>query len=81
MGFPMAVIERLQSVFDLVFPVRVNLKTDLTAHDVTGWDSISHVKLILAVEREFGIRFNLREINSFQNVGDLVNAIQSKVSK
>jgi acyl carrier protein len=76
-----SILKRLQTVFNSVFAVGINVRADLTAHDVTGWDSLTHVKLILAVEREFHIRFSLREINSFQNVGDMANAIESKAKK
>ncbi|MGZ3693551.1 MAG: acyl carrier protein [Bdellovibrionota bacterium] len=53
---------------------------DITAHDVTEWDSLLHVKLILSVEREFGVRFTLSEINSFQTVGNLMEVLQKKLS-
>jgi acyl carrier protein len=74
-----AVLNRLQQVFDSVFPSKVNLRADLSAHMVDEWDSLLHVKLILAVEKEFQIRFTLPEISSFQNAGDLIHAVSAKV--
>jgi acyl carrier protein len=47
------------------------------AADVAGWDSLTHVTLVLQVEREFGVRFSSREVAMLQNAGelqDLVNA-------
>jgi len=52
----------------------------MTANDVDGWDSLSHVNLILAVEKGFGIRFTRKEIMSFKNVGELLRCIDSKCS-
>lgn len=51
----------------------------LKAADVDGWDSLAHVRLILAVEKAFGVRFKAAEINAFKNVGDLADSITSKL--
>lgn len=53
---------------------------ELKAGDVDGWDSLAHVRLMLAVEREFAIKFKAAEINSFKNVGDLADSIAAKVN-
>ncbi len=50
----------------------------LTAKDVDGWDSLSHMMIITKIEEEFGIRFKLRELNKLKNLGSLVSLIQSK---
>lgn len=52
---------------------------ETTADDVDGWDSLSHVNLIFAVESRFSIRFTQKELRSFKNVGDLVSCIERKV--
>ncbi len=51
---------------------------ELTAKDVDGWDSLSHMMIITKIEEEFGIRFKLRELNKLKNLGSLVSLIQSK---
>jgi acyl carrier protein len=51
----------------------------LTAADVNGWDSLAHVRLILAIERDFKIGFSAGEVAGFKNVGDLVSSIRSKL--
>jgi acyl carrier protein len=56
------------------------LREDLTAADVKSWDSLNHIDLIVAVEREFGIRFTTREVTSLKNVGELVALTQAKLS-
>lgn len=51
---------------------------ETTADDVEEWDSLSHIRLIVAVERAFGIKFANAEIESLENVGDLIDAIDKK---
>jgi acyl carrier protein len=75
----MATIEELSEVFRKVFEDdSIVLKRETTADNVEGWDSLSHVVLILAVENHFHIKFNNRELLTFKNVGDLVNSIDNK---
>jgi acyl carrier protein len=53
---------------------------ELRAADVPQWDSLGHVQLIVLVEQAFGIRFNSGEVRGFNNLGDLVDAIEKKKS-
>jgi len=55
------------------------LTDETTADDVEGWDSLSHVQLVAAMEEAFGIEFKSREILSWDNVGDLIDSIEKKV--
>ena len=47
--------------------------------DVDGWDSLTHIRLILTIEKVFKIKFSTSEIGKLENVGDLVALIQGKV--
>jgi len=49
-----------------------------TADDVDGWDSLTHVELIVAVERAFGVRFTTKEVKVLSNVGDLVRLVEKR---
>jgi acyl carrier protein len=49
-----------------------------TAQVVDGWDSLMHINLIVAIEREFKVRFTTREITGLRNVGDLIDLIARK---
>jgi len=51
----------------------------LTARDVPGWDSLRNIRLILTVEKAYGVRFSASEIGKLQNVGDLVHLVQAKL--
>jgi acyl carrier protein len=71
-----AVEEVLREVFDDP-GLRVSATT--TANDVDGWDSLSHVNVVVAVEARFGIRFTQREALTFRNVGEMVAAIEKRL--
>ncbi len=69
------VIAKLQTVFDDVFVDPVVVTPELRADDVDEWDSLLHVSLIVAVEKAFGIRFRVGEVELTKNVGDLANLV------
>ncbi len=54
------------------------LKAELSAKDVQGWDSFKQIEIIMAIEERFGIKFTTRELDSLQNVGDLVRVVAAK---
>jgi acyl carrier protein len=50
-----------------------------TAKDVQGWDSLTHVQIIIAVESEYNFHFSFSEASQLENVGQFVDAIYDKV--
>lgn len=56
------------------------LRDDMTAADVPAWDSLSHIDLVMAVEKGFGIRLTTREVRGMKNVGDLKGLIRQKTA-
>jgi len=76
----MTTLEKLNGIFRTVFDNDdLDIRPEMTANDVDGWDSLSHVNLILAVEKGFGIRFTQRELLTFKNVGDLLKSIERQL--
>ncbi len=70
---------RLNKVFRDVFDddsITVNPKT--TANDIEDWDSLEHITLISAVEREFKMKFKMGEISSMKNVGEMANIVAAR---
>lgn len=57
------------------------LNDDTVAGQVPGWDSLSHIGILAAVEKEFGIRFRSLEVIRFKNVGDLQKAVDKKLGE
>lgn len=52
--------------------------TELSAKDVDGWDSLTHIRLLLTIEKVFKIKFSTSEIGGLENVGDLVKLIKAR---
>jgi acyl carrier protein len=75
------VIQELQKVFDQTFVEDVVVTPQLSADDVEEWDSLTHVSLILAIEKAFNLRFRVGEVEATKNVGDLANLIAKKLDK
>ena len=74
------ILSQLQVIFQEVFQddeIKVNFST--TAEDVNNWDSLSHINLVVSVEKLFDIRLALGEIADLQNVGDFVHVIKNKL--
>lgn len=75
-------LQTLTEVFRQVFEdPTIQLTPSTTADQVEGWDSMSHVNLIMAVENRFDIRFKPKEVVSFKNVGDLARCVESKLGE
>ena len=73
-------IKDLSEVFKIVFDdEEINVTEENTANDIEGWDSMTHVLLLSAIEESFGIEFNQKEVRKFQTVGDLLASVNSKL--
>ena len=60
-----ALLEQVQDIFrDVLDDEEVVLTAESTAEDVEGWDSLTHIQLIVAIEKHFKIKFTSREILS-----------------
>jgi len=73
------IYERIENIFREILDDEDIVLFDTTvADDIDGWDSLTHVQLVVAIEKELGIRFTSREILSWKNVGQMVDTIQNK---
>ncbi len=58
-----------------------DITDDTRADQVPGWDSLSHINIILAIEKNFNIRFKGLEVLRCKNIGDLQKLVNSKLEK
>jgi acyl carrier protein len=73
------ILNKLTQIFRETFSEpELELNPDMTANDVKNWDSLTHMLMISKVEKEFGIKFKLKELNKLKKVGDLTDAINEK---
>jgi acyl carrier protein len=76
----MDIIANLNQIFSDVLELdEVNLKRETTANDIEEWDSLSHILLIVAIEKGFKLRFTSKEIQSWKNVGEMIDCIETKL--
>lgn len=71
--------DRLTSIFRTTFGDEgIVLRDEMTADDIDGWDSVSHIQLIFAVEDEFGIRMSMKDLEGLSDVGALIETIRRR---
>ena len=70
------ILHRMEEVFrDVLDNDEITLAETTTANDIEEWDSLTHVELVRAVEKAFGIRFTSAEILAWKNVGEMVASV------
>lgn len=74
------IITRLQVIFrDVLDDEDMRITREMCAKDVEEWDSIAQLNIIIAVEKEFKVKFKIDEIVSLKNVGDMLDLIQARM--
>ena len=78
----MDILKELEIIFQDVFDDEsIKLKETTNANDIEDWDSLMQVRLIVAIEKNFSIKFNFSDLQDLKNVGEMVEVIKKKVEK
>ncbi len=73
------VLEKLQGIFcDIFDDDNIVLKENMDGNDIEGWDSLTNINILAAVQDEFGVSFNMDEVVKIKNVEDIVSGIIKK---
>ncbi len=74
------IMEKVQMIFRDVFDDETLIIKDSTnSSDIEDWDSLEHIALVVSMEKEFNLKFDLKEVNALENVGEMVDLIASKL--
>lgn len=78
-----------QSIFDAVQQIfrdnfddeELVITRETCADDIEDWDSLEHINLVVAVEKEFGMKFTMGEVTGMANVGEMVDILMQRATK
>ena len=77
----LSIVQQLTPIFQDVFDNDGLIISEYTtAREVDGWDSLAHIRLVVSIEKAFGIRFTADEISNLENIGALAGLILKKQS-
>ena len=71
--------QKLQPIFEDIFDETIPLSAESSAVDFKNWDSLGNIRLFMAIETAYGIKFKTSEITGLKNVGELVDTIEARV--
>ena len=74
------IFEKLNEIFEDVLDLEETpiLTDETSANDIEEWDSLSHIQLVVAIEKAFGLKFTSQEIMTWKNVGEMVDYIEEE---
>jgi acyl carrier protein len=76
------IFEKIQIIFQNVFDnSEMKIENSSNSSNVENWDSLNHINLVVAIQKEFRIKFDLKEIQAFKNVGEMVDLVDKKIGR
>ena len=74
------IFDKMEEIFTDIMDLKdIKLNDETSADDIEEWDSLSHIQIIVAIEKAFGIKFSSQEMITWKNVGDMVDCIKNKI--
>jgi len=75
------ILAKLTPVFrDVLDNDRITLAPEMTARDVEGWDSLANIRLMITIEEEFRVKFDVGEFQEYRKVGDLAAGVKRRLA-
>lgn len=76
------IMTAVTQIFRDVFDDEELVITDSTnSDDIEDWDSLEHISLIISMEKEFDMKFDIKEVNKLENVGQMIDMIKAKMDE
>jgi|APHig6443718053_1056840.scaffolds.fasta_scaffold83678_3 acyl carrier protein len=73
------IADMVQEIFRDVFDEDLIITDATNSEDIEDWDSLEHISLIVAMEKEFHMKFDIKEVNKLENVGGMIDLIMKKM--
>lgn len=74
------VMSKVQDIFRDVFDdSSLQISDSTNSSDIEDWDSLEHIALVVSMEKEFDMKFDIKEVNKLENVGGMIDLIMSKL--
>jgi acyl carrier protein len=75
------IINTLNEIFKNVFSdENIELTNETSAQDISEWDSLAHIRLVVTIEKEFKIQFYTAEVAELENIGEMIDLIYKKIT-
>lgn len=75
-----SILNQIQDVFCSVFEqAELTINENTTANDIEKWDSLTHIVLVVEIEKIFDLKFLSSEMTSWKSVGEMIDSIESKI--
>lgn len=75
------ILEELTNIFRDVFENDdLIINEEMSSDDIKGWDSLVHIRIIVAIEKQFLLKLNVNEMSNLKNVGDMIHIIEKKMN-
>lgn len=74
------ILKQVNEIFiNILDNENIVLNRETTANDVDEWDSLTHIQLVVAIEKHFKMRFTAAEIRNWKNVGEMCDVIMKRI--
>ena len=75
------IFDRIQDIFRSVFDDQsLEIKRSTTSSDIEDWDSLNHINLVVAIEKEFNTKFSLEDIQALEDVGAMADVVEKRIN-
>lgn len=75
------ILAKMQRLFiDVLDNEDIILTEETTSNDIEEWDSLSHIQLIVEIEKTFGIKLTAHEVTGLANIGEMIDTINKRIN-
>ena len=76
------IMDKVTEIFRDVFDDEsLTISDNTNSDDIEDWDSLEHIALIVSMEKEFHMKFDIKEVNKLENVGEMIDLIKRKMDE